>query len=199
MTPPSPAAGTPATATGPRTIAAVKGLTLHPEHAELFRLGLRNVETRGWATRYHGPILLHASRRDPDSAVARRDPLNGPAMAAIPHGNPLPCGAIAAVADLVDCVPMTNTWPENDGRHLLVSDGALTVYRGHPHHEPHEGLDVTDQLPYGDFAPGRWAWILEDIRPLPEPVPCRGAQGLWNVPADVEAAVRAQLGTAVTS
>jgi hypothetical protein len=28
--------------------------------------------------------------------------------------------------------------------------------------------------------PGRYAWILEDIKPLPEPIPARGAQGLWN-------------------
>ena len=25
--------------------------------------------------------------------------------------------------------------------------------------------DVTDQLPYGDFAPGRWAWLLTNVQP----------------------------------
>jgi len=40
---------------------------------------------------------------------------------------------------------------------------------------------------------GRYHWNLFDARPLPEPVPCRGALGLWRLPADVEKAVRAQL------
>ncbi len=33
----------------------------------------------------------------------------------------------------------------------------------------------------------------EPALPLAEPVPCRGALGLWRVPDDVESAVRAQL------
>ena len=32
----------------------------------------------------------------------------------------------------------------------------------------------------GDYRPGRWAWLLEDITALDEPAPARGRQGLWN-------------------
>lgn len=33
----------------------------------------------------------------------------------------------------------------------------------------------------GDMhANGPWCWLLEDVLRLPEPVPARGAQGLWN-------------------
>lgn len=32
----------------------------------------------------------------------------------------------------------------------------------------------------GDFTPGRYAWILKDIRPLHRPIPARGRQGLWT-------------------
>lgn len=57
---------------------------------------------------------------------------------------------------------------------------------------------------YSDGAEAPWidqvlwwrgpvAWLLADVRVLPVPVPCRGAQGLWTLPADVEAAVLAQL------
>ena len=35
--------------------------------------------------------------------------------------------------------------------------------------------------------------LLVDVRALREPVPCRGAQGYWTVPADVEALVRARV------
>lgn len=45
----------------------------------------------------------------------------------------------------------------------------------------------------------RWAFgplciLLEDVRPLASPIPCRGMLGFWHLPADVEAAVVAQLG-----
>ena len=34
---------------------------------------------------------------------------------------------------------------------------------------------------------GRYGWLLDDPRPLATPIACRGAQGLWRVPADVVA------------
>jgi hypothetical protein len=34
---------------------------------------------------------------------------------------------------------------------------------------------------YGDYSPGRFAWRLEDVRPLREPYPLRGRQGLSNL------------------
>ena len=51
------------------------------------------------------------------------------------------------------------------------------------------------------FAAGRawyvggdaYGWIFDERRALKTPVPCRGAQGLWQLPGDVEAAVRKQL------
>jgi hypothetical protein len=32
----------------------------------------------------------------------------------------------------------------------------------------------------GDFSEGRFAWVLVRVRPLSEPVPARGRQGLWR-------------------
>lgn len=40
---------------------------------------------------------------------------------------------------------------------------------------------------------GRWAWGCNKLKPLKEPIPCRGGQGLWKVPAEVEAEIRRQL------
>lgn len=39
----------------------------------------------------------------------------------------------------------------------------------------------------------QWHWVLADVRPLAQPVPCRGMLGLWRLPEDVESAARAQL------
>jgi hypothetical protein len=41
---------------------------------------------------------------------------------------------------------------------------------------------------------GQAHWRFDNVRPLPEPVPARGLQGVFDLPADVEAAVRGQIG-----
>jgi hypothetical protein len=39
---------------------------------------------------------------------------------------------------------------------------------------------------------GPYGWRLSDVVTLPEPVPCKGALGLWTMPTDVAAAVARQ-------
>jgi activating signal cointegrator 1 len=77
-------------------------------------------------------------------------------------------GAIVAVANIVACLPK--------GRE---SDRAKWGRWAHLFDHEH--------------AYGPWCLVLEELRPLKQPVPCRGNQGLWPLPPDVEAAVRAQL------
>jgi hypothetical protein len=48
----------------------------------------------------------------------------------------------------------------------------------------HNNASELEQL-FGDYTLGRWVWHLSDVIPLPEPVPCKGAQGLWGPPAEV--------------
>jgi len=38
---------------------------------------------------------------------------------------------------------------------------------------------------------GPVAWVLGDFVALPEPIACRGAQGLWNLPDEIEAQLEA--------
>jgi hypothetical protein len=40
---------------------------------------------------------------------------------------------------------------------------------------------------------GPFGWVLTNVRRLEEPVPCGGKQGLWTVPAELEAGINAQL------
>lgn len=49
------------------------------------------------------------------------------------------------------------------------------------------------ELKWGDFADGRYAFKLENVRSLIRPVPVKGMLGLWKVPPDVERQVREQL------
>lgn len=49
-----------------------------------------------------------------------------------------------------------------------------------------------DEIPPNPWALGPWCWGLADVFALPEPVPCKGALGLWRLPVDVEAKVLEQ-------
>lgn len=35
---------------------------------------------------------------------------------------------------------------------------------------------------FGDYAPGRWAWLLRDVKPLNPPCPAVGRQGFFDLP-----------------
>lgn len=103
-----------------------------------------------------------------------------------------PLGAVVAVATLADCAPMEALdYPEPSDASLLCgtavylwSDPAWAGYLLHVsrHEHPSVDTDIADQLPYGDFQPGRWAWMLSDVDVLAEPIPAKGKQGLWEWP-----------------
>lgn len=91
----------------------------------------------------------------------------------------LPLGAVVATAQLVDCLEVV----EADDPYGVERPMAMVVNRDRTrlwHKVGDTVADFTDQLPYGDYTPGRYAWLLERIEPLDEPVPARGKQGLWE-------------------
>ncbi len=160
----------------------MRGLTLYQSHATLVALADRRrypnqgglykcIETRPRNINYRGPIAIHAAKTFPPWAVAAALGSEWIRAALVAAGYlklaDLPLGVIVAVAELVD------------------------TERIHEHNAPLE-----PERSYGDYTPGRWAWHLDDIRALPEPIPCRGAQGLWPVPQHAMARL-AEMGVAV--
>jgi hypothetical protein len=108
----------------------------------------------------------------------------------------LPPGAIVGTCTLVDVVPMT-THADIGDPECVVVHGDGTADHCIPSSPPppdspqivrldavdipdgaHLIRDITDQVPYDDFTPGRYAWLLADAVALPEPVPFKGGQGL---------------------
>jgi hypothetical protein len=79
----------------------------------------------------------------------------------IANARALPRGAIVAVAELTACVPAELVRP------------TLT----------------TDEAAMGDYDDGRWAWRLEHVRRLTEPIPCSGALSFWQVPVEASNAL----------
>lgn len=107
----------------------------------------------------------------------------------------VPLGAVMAVCTLADVVPIDGMNMGGLLNFVCPHDGGgLTLYRfGNGCWQPATtSNDISDQEPYGDFSePGRYAWLLTDVRPLTTPVPAKGRQGLWTPDADLLAAVEA--------
>lgn len=147
----------------------MKALSLTQPWATLVAIGEKAIETRSWATTYRGPLLIHAAKDFPTAAKdLLLDRRFHQALARAGYYGPehLPRGAIVAIADLVDVRQMTqDTWPS------LFEAAA----------QEHEHA-------FGDYRAGRFAWLLANVRPLPAPIPCRGALGLWTPPPDLVAA-----------
>lgn len=78
------------------------------------------------------------------------------------------------LAELVNCIPTDD------------------LYEGNPIDGPSPYGVTGLERALGDYTPGRYGWVLRNVRALPEPVPCRGRHGLWTPPADVLAQVEAQ-------
>lgn len=82
------------------------------------------------------------------------------------YASGLPTGAFVAVATLRDIHEMV---PMNGGVGLAGAHESI----GDPEYS------------FGQWEPGRYAWVLDDVRPLSTPVPCRGSLGVWRVPPAV--------------
>lgn len=184
-----------------------KVLTIRQPWAALIALSVKKIETRGWQTGYRGPLLIHAGKAEPITVdewmvgsvkmtgVPTQYTLYGPEFVSIMDGGPgrsehmhsLPLGAAVATCTLADVVPIvaeeTNTRDFPAARCIGLDDeGILRLWtRFEIAGEVGYAGDgrYHDQLPYGDFTPGRYAWLLTDVRPI-RPVPMKGKQGLWT-------------------
>jgi activating signal cointegrator 1 len=147
-------------------------ITLWQPYASLVAMGIKTLETRSWGTNYHGPLLIHAAKRwdkaiEKDVLRATRLTINHQfapgspqeAISKLPWKETLGCVLARARLVMVERVPDWGWTPEVDAPEW-------------------------DFL-FGDLSPGRYAWTLTHVEPVLPPVPWRGAQGLWTVPAEL--------------
>ena len=137
----------------------MKALTIHQPFATLIALGEKRFETRGWATKYRGPIAIHAAKKV-DKEVCLEEPFHS---VLAEHGytaDNLPTGAVVAIANLTGCYPV-----------LATKQKAALIGLGEYVEE--------NELAFGRYEEGRYAWEMSEIKQI-DPVRAKGQQGLWN-------------------
>lgn len=81
----------------------MKALSVKQPWAELIALGRKTIETRTWATKYRGPLLICAGKTRHEAVFRWFDSW----MSSVDLTVPFPLSVAVAVVDLVDCRPMT--------------------------------------------------------------------------------------------
>jgi len=145
----------------------ISTITLTQPWASLIAIGAKCIETRGWYPRTLRPgsrIAIHAAKGWPQDArwLCTQEPFRTALRAAYragyfpfmqtPDSRNLPRGCVVALARYVKA----------------VSTNRLN------------GRDLTEEeIAFGNYEPDRYAWFLEDVRPI-EPVSVPGKLGIWQ-------------------
>lgn len=165
----------------------IKAITIHQPWASLIASGDKQYETRGWKTKYRGPLAIHASKKDPcKMPLLGQEKLERYVDEAVDKGRIpgwciMPTGAVIAIGELV------NIWricehpgPDIDkARYIEIGAESLTSDK----HAPDFGdyfIPSEKEIALGDWRPGRYAWEIRNIKILDNPYRIKGQQGLWN-------------------
>ena len=132
----------------------MKVLSVIQPWAQLIVAGVKTVETRSWSTKYRGALLIHAS----GSVSVPSKELIVNYRKKIPLE--LPTMAIIGSVTLRDVIT---------ARDFIDHNTTL-------------GFDdlVAQERILGDLSGERFAWLLDDPKAFKEPVPAKGALGLWT-------------------
>jgi hypothetical protein len=149
----------------------LRTITLHQPWASLIAIEAKPFETRCWAppvsaigTRIAVHAGLHVEKRLAPALAKAVISLFGPNWASI-----VPRGQILCTALLV------GAWKTGKS---VSGKGAMAEVTDCVDGSPERKFVKTDV--YGDYARGRWAWLLADLQLMRPTIPARGYQKFWN-------------------
>ena len=171
----------------------MKAITMYQPWASLLACGAKKYETRSWPTNYRGPIAIHAATRKPDTRGMSASTVHAMVQAVRPLVvqdarttmylplEMLPRGVIIATAELVECWHIVHH-PGTDvdqAKHIQVGAEHWVTDK----HDPNFGrffVPTEQEMLFGDWEPGRYAWEFANMTMLLEPIPAKGRQRIWN-------------------
>ena len=141
----------------------MKAISIHQPWASLITLNEKHDGTRNWKPQHRGPIIIHASKSFSKAEQALLQTETRKSVLAR-HGiesiTQLSTGRPVAIATLTDAYMVEEITDK-----LTATERAL-----------------------GDFRPGRYAWLVEDIQRLRQPIPpLPGRQSICINNADARA------------
>ena len=143
----------------------MKFITLTQPWATLVAIGAKKIETRSWRTNYRGPLAIHAAKGFPEDCIGlcRTSPFREALVAAgFETAGALPRSCVVAVCNLVDVREITD-------RGIRSPEGIWHLPR-------------TPERDFGDYSPDRYAFYLENVRKLDEPIVSRGSLSIYDNP-----------------
>lgn len=148
----------------------MRALTLSQSWATLVAIGAKRIETRSWSTHYRGPLAIHASARIPKYAqeLCEQEPFASALRDVLLADGELPLGCVIATCELVECFQIPSERKRFPIREMEYFNSGVWL----PPEEP--------ELSFGDYTPGRFAFILNNVRALEFPITARGSLGLWQ-------------------
>lgn len=143
--------------------------------------GDKTAETRSWPTPYRGLLGIHAAKKRGGFLSGRYGPWVYDGLANVmwraerdgtleqpDRYQRVPLGALVSIVELVDCVPVERLeWHAHVAGWTRDADGKVTVGEL--------------ERPFGDYSPGRYAWLLRHVRAVDPPMVVNGHQGFFSV------------------
>lgn len=135
----------------------MRAITVIQPWAWLLASGQKKFETRSWQTNARSLFVIHASKRTKVSDEAFQALFSAAPELFTAHGiasaDDLAYGAAVGAARLVDCRSTNGLWMPSPLERAL-----------------------------GDFSSNRFAWDFREAYLLPNPIPYRGQQAVWEFP-----------------
>lgn len=129
----------------------MKAISLIEPYATLIKNNQKKIETRSWKTTYRGELLIHASKtKTPKEWQNNKELMN---LLDAPISS---YGQIVCKCKLVDCIKMTKEYIDK--------------------------IKVEKPIEYfcGIYKEGRYAWVLEDIKPITPSLYAKGNLNIWE-------------------
>lgn len=151
----------------------MKAISLWQPWASLVVCGAKKIETRSWPTKVRGTVAIHAAKRPFNTSSYLDRELhpfaNALGLPDIYSFNKLPLGCILGTVEIIEVYPIVSQ-TNIDGRPLEAA-----------FYDDDVRVSVTgNELLFGGYTPGRYAWILDNPVMFDKPIPAIGRQGFWN-------------------
>ena len=152
----------------------MKCISLWNPWAFLMAIDKKRNETSSWATKYRGPLAIHAAKKWNQQLlnICYDSPFYDVLCENLEIKNVagsflsrqikdyMPFGKIIAVVDLWNCYRIETAFA-------------------------HKSMLSLNEYSFGDYSVGRYVWQTQNVKRLREPIPFKGKQGFFDVPDEL--------------